>query len=198
MAIVYGISAPLGTVLSGVFLYRLLGRASFVAMALTALQIPIPARLTVLTLKVQKRFALVRAASSFAPSSRHQSLTLTSCSLRRPMRASRRSEVSPRRRRAHLPGQSGLTPPPPPESISSLRITKLFGALSRDPPARRRGQNADPFRCPSAGLEAQVKRQIQDLRKAELDLNKQRKLLRLFLSVVNTILVRHTSLSLRC
>lgn len=62
VAIIYGITAPAGTVLSAVFLYRLLGRASFVAMALTIIQLPIPAKLTMTTLSVQKASWLLRCS----------------------------------------------------------------------------------------------------------------------------------------
>lgn len=54
VAIIYVVIAPLASCLSAYFLFRLLGRAAFVAVALTVIQLPIPAKLTMLTLGVQK------------------------------------------------------------------------------------------------------------------------------------------------
>jgi hypothetical protein len=72
------------------------------------------------------------------------------------------------------------------EAIGSLRITKLFGtSLSYSLVS---GKSVVLIERDLSGLESQVKAQIRELRATEMNLNKKRKLIRLGLSTVQTIL----------
>lgn len=59
-----GIVGPVGIVVSMYALWKLLGKTALVSMFLMVIQIPVPAKLAVLTKSVQKEFSVVSPCSS--------------------------------------------------------------------------------------------------------------------------------------